>query len=177
MASSPKPLGGLEAWFVAGSQDLYGPAALEQVDAHARELAAALDREAAIPVRVVAKQVLRSPESVRGLCLEANADDRCVGVIAWMHTFSPAKMWIAGLTALQKPLLHLHTQFDRDLPWSEIDMDYMNLNQSAHGDREFGFVQTRMRLGRKTVVGHRSDPAVVRRVGSWTRAAAGWHEA
>ncbi len=172
-----KPLGELEAWFVAGSQDLYGETALQQVGEHAQELARALDDAEAIPVRVVAKPVLRSAESIRDLCLEANGAQACVGVIAWMHTFSPAKMWIAGLSALQKPLLHLHTQFNRDLPWSEIDMDFMNLNQSAHGDREFGFLETRMRHPRKTVVGHWSDPSVLARVGSWTRAACGLREA
>ncbi len=172
-----KPLADREVWFAPGSQSLYGEATLEQVDAHARTVAGALDDAEAIPVRVVAKPVLRNAESILALCLAANAEPRCIGVIAWMHTFSPGKMWIAGLTALQKPLLHLHTQFDRDLPWSEIDMNYMNLNQSAHGDREFGFVETRMRLGRKTVAGHWRDPDVVARVGAWTRAAAGWSEA
>ena len=120
---------------------------------------------------------MTSAESIRRLCLEANAAPDCVGLITWMHTFSPAKMWIAGLTALRKPLLHLHTQYNRDLPWAEIDMDFMNLNQSAHGDREFGFIATRMRLGRKTVVGHWRDPSVVGRIATWARAACGWHEA
>ena len=120
---------------------------------------------------------MTSAESIRRLCLEANAADELRRRDRWMHTFSPAKMWIAGLGALQKPLLHLHTQFNRDLPWSEIDMDFMNLNQSAHGDREFGFIETRMRLRRKTVVGHWSDPVVVDRIGTWSRAACGWHEA
>ena len=132
---------------------------------------------AAIPVSVVHKPPVTSPESIRGLLLEANASDRCVGVIVWMHTFSPAKMWIAGLRALQKPLLHLHTQFNRELPWAEIDMDFMNLNQSAHGDREFGYLATRMRLRRKTVVGHWTEPSVLERIGTWSRAACGWHEA
>ena len=120
---------------------------------------------------------MTSPESIQRLCLEANATQACAGVIAWMHTFSPAKMWIGGLTALRKPLLHLHTQYNRDLPWAEIDMDFMNLNQSAHGDREFGFLEARMQLKRKTVVGHWSDPAVVERIATWARAACGWHEA
>ena len=128
-------------------------------------------------MRVVYRDVATSPGSIRRAALDANAAETCIGVIAWMHTFSPAKMWIAGLNALQKPLLHLHTQFNRDLPWAEIDMDFMNLNQSAHGDREFGFVETRMRLRRKTVVGHWRDPEVAARVGVWARAAAGWHEA
>jgi len=171
-----KALGDREVWFLTGSQELYGDDVLRQVDEHAREIAGALDAEAAIPVRVVHRPVVKSPESISQVCLEANASSSCVGVIAWMHTFSPAKMWIAGLVSLQKPLLHLHTQFNRDLPWAEIDMDFMNLNQSAHGDREFGFIETRMGLRRKTVVGHWSDPVVVGRIGTWTRAACGWAE-
>jgi L-arabinose isomerase len=175
--ASGKALGAHEVWFLTGSQELYGDEVLRQVDEHAREIARSLDAETAIPVRVVHRPVVKSPESIRQVCLEANAAESCVGVVAWMHTFSPAKMWIGGLGLLQKPLLHLHTQFNRDLPWSEIDMDFMNLNQSAHGDREFGFMATRMRLMRKTVVGHWSDPAVVTRIGTWTRAACGWDEA
>jgi L-arabinose isomerase len=174
---SEKPLGEYELWFVAGSQDLYGDAVLAQVEADAREVAAALDAAAALPVRVLARPVVISPEAIRRLCLEANAAEQCVGLVVWMHTFSPAKMWIAGLGALRKPLLHLHTQFNRALPWSEIDMDYMNLHQSAHGDREFGFIQTRMRLARKTVVGHWRDGTTLERIGGWSRAACGWHEA
>ena len=172
-----KPLGDLEVWFATGSQHLYGEDALRQVDAHAREIAASLDEAAEIPVRVVHRPVVESPRAIRQLSLDANAAAACVGVIAWMHTFSPAKMWIGGLNALQKPLLHLHTQFNRDLPWAEIDMDFMNLNQSAHGDREFGHVLTRMRIARKTVAGHWRDPAVAQRIGIWTRAAAGWQAA
>jgi L-arabinose isomerase len=172
-----KALGQLQVWFATGSQLLYGETVLAQVGEHSRQMADSLAASERIPVRVVPKTVLTSPESILELCREANAASDCVGVIAWMHTFSPAKMWIAGLAALQKPLLHLHTQFNRDLPWGEIDMDFMNLNQSAHGDREFGFVQTRMRLPRKTVVGHWSDPAVVARIGAWSRAASGLHEA
>jgi L-arabinose isomerase len=156
---------------------MYGEAVLRQVEEHAREVAASLDADGAVPVRVVHKGVATSAESIRRIALEANAAAGCVGVVAWMHTFSPAKMWIAGLAALQKPLLHLHTQFNRDLPWAEIDMDFMNLNQSAHGDREFGFVETRMRLRRKTVVGHWRDSTVTARIGTWARAACGWHEA
>jgi L-arabinose isomerase len=175
--ATAKALGGHEVWFLTGSQELYGDEVLRQVEEHAREIAGALDAEAAIPVRIVHRPVVKSPESIRQVCLEANAAEGCVGVVAWMHTFSPAKMWIGGLRSLQKPLLHLHTQFNRDLPWSEIDMDFMNLNQSAHGDREFGFMETRMGLRRKTVVGHWSDPAVVARIGTWTRAACGWDEA
>ncbi|MGD0273275.1 MAG: L-arabinose isomerase [Gaiellaceae bacterium] len=172
-----KALGQFEVWFAAGSQDLYGDAMLSRVDEHSREVAERLDAAEAVPVRIVHKPVLTNPESIRRLCLDANAADDCVGLIAWMHTFSPAKMWIAGLGALQKPLLHLHTQFNRDLPWGEIDMDFMNLNQSAHGDREFGFLETRMGLRRKTVVGHWSDPSVLGRIGTWARAACGWREA
>src|SRR5581483_2321399 len=167
----------LEAWLITGSQEMYGEKTLQQVEQHAREVAAGLDAEAGVPVRVVYRDVATSPEVIRRVAHEANAADSCLGVIAWMHTFSPAKSWIAGLGALQKPLLHLHTQFNRDLPWAAIDMDFMNLNQSAHGDREFGFLETRMGLRRKTVVGHWRDPRVVARVGVWTRAAAGWHEA
>jgi L-arabinose isomerase len=172
-----KPLGDREVWLLTGSQEMYGPETLRQVEQHAEEIAGSLDAEEAIAVRVVHKGVATSPTSIRRVALEANAADDCVGVIAWMHTFSPGKMWIAGLTVLQKPMLHLHTQFNRDLPWAEIDMDFMNLNQSAHGDREFGFIQTRLRLRRKTVVGHWRDPAVVDRLATWARAACGWHEA
>ena len=166
----------LEVWFVTGSQHLYGAEALAKVAENSQRIAASLDAEVAIPVKIVFKPVLTTSEQVRELCREANNARNCIGLVLWMHTFSPAKMWIAGLSALQKPLLHLHTQFNRELPWSEIDMDFMNLNQSAHGDREFGFMETRMGLRRKTVVGHWSDPAVARRVGAWARAACGWHE-
>ncbi len=172
-----KALGHLEIWLVAGSQEMYGQATLRQVEEHAQQVAAGLDAQTDVPVRVVFREVATSSESIRRLALDANAAESCVGVIAWMHTFSPAKMWIAGLNALQKPLLHLHTQFNRGLPWAEIDMAFMNLNQSAHGDREFGFIETRMRLRRKTVVGHWSDPLVGARIGTWARAAAGWREA
>ena len=172
-----KPLDQFEVWFVTGSQDLYGEKALRQVDDHSREVAASLDAATAVPARVVHRPVATSAESIYEVCLEATAAADCVGVIAWMHTFSPAKMWINGLAALRKPLLHLHTQFNRDLPWADIDMDFMNLNQSAHGDREFGFIESRMGLGRKTVVGHWQDQLVLERIGTWTRAACGWHEA
>jgi L-arabinose isomerase len=164
-------------WFLTGSQHLYGEETLREVHHHARRIAAALDESAAIPFPVLDRQPLTDSDSIRQALNEASSDDDCVGVIAWMHTFSPARMWIAGLSALRKPLLHLHTQFDRDLPWGEIDMDYMNLNQSAHGDREFGYVESRMRVARKTVVGHWADPTVQQRIGTWTRAAAGWREA
>ena len=172
-----KALEQFEVWLVAGSQEMYGADVLRRVEEHAREIASSLDAEEAVPVHVLLKGVATSPEAILAVMREANAAATCVGVVAWMHTFSPAKMWIAGLTALQKPLLHLHTQFNRDLPWGEIDMDFMNLNQSAHGDREFGFIGTRLRLRRKTVVGHWRDPAVVARLATWTRAACGWQEA
>jgi L-arabinose isomerase len=167
----------LEIWFVTGSQELYGTETLARVDEHAREIAAALSGDEAMPVRVIQTPVMTSAESIRRLCQEANAAEQCVGLVAWMHTFSPAKMWIGGLTTLGKPLLHLHTQYNRDLPWAEIDMDFMNLNQSAHGDREFGHLATRMQLRRKTVAGHWRDPSVVGRIATWSRAACGWHEA
>ncbi len=167
----------LEAWFVTGSQHLYGEAVLEQVDDNVRHISRCLDEAADIPVRVVAKPVVTTPEAIAAVLREADSAPDCVGVIAWMHTFSPAKMWIAGLTDLRKPLVHLHTQYNRDLPWADIDMDFMNLNQAAHGDREFAFIQTRLRRGRKTVVGHWEDPIVAARLGSWARAAAGWHQA
>ena len=172
-----KPLGRFELWFVAGSQHLYGAEAIAQVDVHAAEVAGALDAAPPMPVRVVHKPVVTTPEEIRTLCLAANTADSCIGLVVWMHTFSPARMWIAGLMALQKPLLHLHTQFNRELPWAEIDMDFMNLNQSAHGDREHGFLETRMPRLRKTVAGHWQDPAVVERLAGWSRAACGRHEA
>lgn len=168
---------GLEVWFVTGSQDLYGDETLRRVEEQSTRVVSGLAGSPHIPVRVTRKPVLTTPDAIRRLSLEANADPGCVGVIAWMHTFSPAKMWIAGLTSLLKPFLHLHTQHNLDLPWGEIDMDFMNLNQSAHGDREFGYLATRLRHRRKTVVGHWDDPAVQRRVGTWTRAARGWHDA
>ncbi len=166
-----------ELWLVAGSQEMYGAATLARVEAHAIEVARAIDGADAVPSRVVLAPVMTGADAIRRLCLDANASEACIGVIAWMHTFSPAKMWIAGLTALQKPLLHLNTQFAAALPGAEIDMDYMNLNQSAHGDREFAYMATRMRLNRKTVVGHWRDQRVLERIGTWSRAAYGWHEA
>ncbi|KHK98781.1 arabinose isomerase [Microbacterium mangrovi] len=160
-----------EVWFVTGSQSLYGDETLRQVAEQSRGVAAGL---ADLPVRVVWKPVLIEPDGIRRLALEANARDDVIGIIAWMHTFSPAKMWIAGLDALRKPLLHLHTQANVELPWSQIDFDFMNLNQAAHGDREFGYIQTRLGVARKTVVGHVSHPAVLAQVEDWQRAAAGW---
>lgn len=168
------PFEGKELWFLTGSQDLYGPETLEQVAEQSRVIAAVLDRADAIPVRVEWKPTLKDRDAIRRAMLEANADPACVGVIAWMHTFSPAKMWILGLDALAKPLLHLHTQVSSELPWASIDMDYMNLNQSAHGDREFGYIAARLGKARRTVVGHASDPRVQEKVGTWARAALGW---
>ena len=163
-----------EIWFVTGSQHLYGPKTLEQVAVDSREIAKALNASAEIPVQVVFKPVLTTPEDIRQLCLEANSTKNCIGLITWMHTFSPAKMWIAGLNLLKKPFLHLHTQFNREIPWSTMDMDFMNLNQSAHGDREFGFIGSRMRLDRKVVVGHWQDEDVQKSIGVWCRAASAW---
>jgi len=163
-----------EVWFITGSQHLYGPKTLEEVAVHSREIASALNTSASIPVQVVFKPVLTTPEAIRELCLAANSAPNCVGLITWMHTFSPAKMWIAGLSQLKKPFLHLHTQFGREIPWSEIDMNFMNLNQSAHGDREFGFIGSRMRLKRKVVVGHWQDDDVQTDIGVWSRAACAW---
>jgi L-arabinose isomerase len=162
----------VEVWFVTGSQHLYGPETLAEVERHAREVAAALDASPEIPVRVVFKPVLTTPDAIRQLALEANAAPQCAGLVAWMHTFSPAKMWIGGLRVLQKPLAHLHTQYNRDIPWASIDMDFMNLNQSAHGGREFGFLGARLRLPRKVIVGHWQEPRAQAELGTWTRAAA-----
>jgi len=166
-----------EAWFVTGSQHLYGQKTLEEVAVHSKEIANALSNAPSIPVKVVFKPILTTPDAIRTLCREANSAPNCVGIIAWMHTFSPAKMWIGGLTSLSKPILHLHTQYNRDIPWAEIDMDFMNLNQSAHGDREFGFIGARMRLPRKVVVGHWRDEQVQSQLGTWTRAACAWQDA
>jgi L-arabinose isomerase len=166
----------LEVWFVTGSQHLYGEETLKQVATHSQEIAAHLNKAARIPVSVVYKPVVKTTEEIFRTLQEANLQQNCIGVIAWMHTFSPAKMWINGLKSLQKPMLHLHTQFNRDIPWGEIDMDFMNLNQSAHGDREFGFMMTRMRLNRKVVAGHWKDEDTIRQIGVWARAAAGWYD-
>jgi L-arabinose isomerase len=172
--SAPNALADLEVWFLTGSQHLYGPETLQQVAWQSAQIAGALEAASAVPVRIVWKPALTQPDEIRRIMLAANDSDAVVGVIAWMHTFSPAKMWIAGLSALDKPLLHLHTQANVALPWADIDFDFMNLNQAAHGDREFGYIQTRLALRRKTVVGHVSDPRVIDQVATWTRAAAGW---
>ncbi|HYG20234.1 MAG TPA: L-arabinose isomerase [Ohtaekwangia sp.] len=165
-----------EVWFVTGSQFLYGEETLRQVAAHSQQIARELNASAKIAATVVFKPVLKTPEEIYQLCQEANTAASCIGIIAWMHTFSPAKMWIGGLKVLHKPLLHLHTQFNRDIPWKDIDMDFMNLNQSAHGDREFGFIMSRMRLNRKVVVGHWQDTKVLDGLDAWIRAACGWHD-
>ncbi|MFS2242336.1 L-arabinose isomerase [Microbacterium sp. OR16] len=162
-----------EVWFLTGSQHLYGPETLAQVADQSQQIARTLDEASEVPVRIVWKPVLTDSASIRRIALEANADDRVIGLIAWMHTFSPAKMWIAGLDALQKPLAHLHTQANVELPWADIDFDFMNLNQAAHGDREFGYIQTRLGVPRKTIVGHASDPRVRQELATWQRAAAG----
>lgn len=165
----------LEVWFVTGSQHLYGAETLKQVDRDSETIAKALDASPEIPVKIVFKPVVTTPESIYAICLAANNDPGCIGLITWMHTFSPAKMWIQGLSVLNKPFVHLHTQFNRDIPWSEIDMDFMNLNQSAHGDREFGFICSRMRLDRKVIVGYWQDQQVQHKLGVWARAAVGYH--
>jgi L-arabinose isomerase len=166
-----------QIWFVTGSQHLYGDEALRQVAENAQVVVQALSQSSHIPVEIVFKPVVTTPDAITELCLEANRARNCIGLITWMHTFSPAKMWIAGLTALRQPFLHLHTQFNRDIPWATIDMDFMNLNQSAHGDREFGYIGSRLRLNRKVVVGHWQDEVVQKRIGAWTRAACAWHDA
>jgi len=166
----------LEVWFVTGSQNLYGEETLKQVATHSQQIVKELDASPLIPLHVIFKPVLKNPEDIFSLCQEANTSKNCIGIIAWMHTFSPAKMWIGGLKILNKPMLHLHTQFNRDIPWSTIDMDFMNLNQSAHGDREFGFIMSRMRLNRKVVVGHWQDKNVQQRLQTWMRAASGFHD-
>jgi len=162
-----------EVWFVTGSQHLYGEETLRQVDEHSKVIANALNTSPHIAVSVVFKPVVKTPEEILQICREANAAPGCIGIIAWMHTFSPAKMWIRGLNTLQLPLLHLHTQFNRDIPYADIDMDFMNLNQSAHGDREFGFIMAKLRMPRKVVVGHWEDARVHERINVWSRVAAG----
>jgi L-arabinose isomerase len=169
-------LSGYRIWFLTGSQNLYGEETLRQVAEQSQHIAAVL-ADSGMPITVEWQPVLTGPDSIRRAALDANSADSVIGVIAWMHTFSPAKMWIAGLEALAKPLLHLHTQVNVALPWSSIDFDFMNLNQAAHGDREFGYLQSRLGVARKTVVGHVSNAAVVGTISTWMRAAAGWAEA
>ena len=168
---------GLRIWFLTGSQELYGEAILAKVLEQSREMVAGLTAVPEIPIQIIHKPTVTTPDAIRRACLEASADDACIGVIGWMHTFSPAKMWIAGVQALSKPFLHLHTQYGADLPYRDIDMDFMNLNQSAHGDREFAYLMSRLRLPRKIIAGHWADPGVQRRIGAWSRACAGAHEA
>ncbi|PIB34706.1 L-arabinose isomerase [Reichenbachiella sp. 5M10] len=166
-----------QVWFVTGSQHLYGPETLKQVAAHSEEIAKSLDAHNNIPVEIVYKGVVTTPEEITKICLESNNSEHCIGLVLWMHTFSPAKMWINGLKALNKPFLHLHTQYNAEIPWSTIDMDFMNLNQSAHGDREFGFICTRLGINRKVVVGHWQDERVVEQINVWTRVASAHHDA
>ncbi|MGN6626185.1 MAG: L-arabinose isomerase [Tepidisphaeraceae bacterium] len=165
-----------EFWFLTGSQHLYGEAALKRVAENSRKVVDALNASGTLPLKIVFKQVLTTPDEVRKALGEVNAASNCAGAVLWMHTFSPSKMWINGLRNLTKPFLHLHTQYNRDLPWGEIDMDFMNLNQAAHGDREAGFMHTRLRLNRKVVVGHWSDKEVQGRIATWMRAARAWHD-
>jgi L-arabinose isomerase len=169
-------LSSLEVWFVTGSQHLYGPETLKQVEEHATAIVRGLGESSQISVKIVSKPVMTGRDSIHQLCLDANRAKNCIGLITWMHTFSPARMWIAGLRSLDKPLLHLHTQFNEQLPWSSIDMDFMNLNQSAHGDREFGFIGAKMRLRRKVVVGFWQDTFIHGEVGAWLRAACAWQD-
>jgi|SRR5450432_329918 len=166
----------LEVWLITGSQHLYGPQTLKQVEQHSAAIARGLSASAQIPVKIIPKPVMTTAESIEQLCLDANSSRNCIGLVTWMHTFSPSRMWIAGLKVLGRPLLHFHTQFNAELPWATIDMDFMNLNQSAHGDREFGFLATRMRLRRKVVVGFWQDEDALAEIGSWTRAACAWHD-
>lgn len=163
-------------WFLTGSQDLYGPETLRQVAHNSREVVEGLKREGNFVADLIFKPVVTDPDMITKVCIEANADENCIGIITWMHTFSPSKMWIGGLTRLTKPLCHLHTQFNAEIPWSSIDMDFMNLNQSAHGDREFGFMMSRLRINRKVVVGHWKSAAVRTKIGNWMRVALGWDE-
>jgi L-arabinose isomerase len=170
-------LSNLEAWFITGSQHLYGPETLKKVEEHAAAMARALGSSSQLAVKIVPKPVMTNSDSIHQLCLDANSSKNCIGLITWMHTFSPSRMWIAGMRSLDKPILHLHTQFNEQLPWSTIDMDFMNLNQSAHGDREFGYIGAKMRLRRKVVVGFWQDAGVHAEMGAWIRAACAWHDA
>ena len=171
------PFQGKELWFAVGSQDLYGEDTLRQVAVQAADIAQTLNDSGKIPVRLVLKPTLKDSDSIRNFMVDASSDPACIGIVAWMHTFSPAKMWIRGLEQLRKPLLQLNTQHHVEIPWETIDMDFMNLNQSAHGDREFGYILTRLGIPRKIVVGHYTDPEVAERIGTWARACAGWDAA
>src|ERR1022692_2250786 len=165
-----------EVWFVTGSQHLYGPETLKAVAVHSQEIAKALNAASAIPVKVVFKPVMTTSDDITVLCQAANNAKNCIGLITWCHTFSPSKMWINGLKQLRKPICHLHTQYNRDIPRSTIDMDFMNMNQAAHGDREHGFIMSRLRLNRKVVVGFWQEASVQQKLGAWARAAAAWHD-
>ncbi|GFN30739.1 L-arabinose isomerase [Paenibacillus xylaniclasticus] len=163
-------------WFITGSQHLYGPETLQQVERNSKQIVESFNQDRSIPYEIVFKPVVKTPDEIYEVCQAATADSDCAGVITWMHTFSPSKMWIAGLSALRKPLLHLHTQFNRDIPWDSIDMDFMNLNQSAHGDREHGFIGARMGVARKVVAGHWENADVRKRLAGWMRTAAAFTE-
>src|SRR5260370_9451505 len=165
-----------EIWFLTGSQYLYGQEALRQVAKHSQKIVAELNGSQKLPLNLVFKPVLTRPEEIRTVCIEANSTANCGGVVLWMHTFSPSKIWIGGLSLLAKPFLHLHTQFNRDLPWGMIDMEFMNVNQAAHGDREAGHIHTRLRLNRKVLVGHWSDPDLQKGLATWMRVVRGWHD-
>ncbi|WP_405410121.1 L-arabinose isomerase [Maribacter sp. Asnod1-A12] len=165
-----------EIWFVTGSQHLYGDETLKQVAKNSEDIVIGLNASSFLPVKIVYKPTVKTPDEITHVCEEANISKKCIGVITWMHTFSPAKMWIRGLTILNKPICHLHTQFNSEIPWNSIDMDFMNLNQSAHGDREFGFMMTRMRKKRKVVVGHWQSERVQKKIGVWSRVVLGWNE-
>ena len=160
-------------WFIVGSQHLYGPEVLEEAAAHARVMTDGFNADDSIPFEVVFKGVMTTPEDIKAVCTAANGDADCAGVIAWMHTFSPSKMWIGGLTILNKPYLHINTQFNRNIPFDTIDMNFMNTNQSAHGDREHGFITARLRMRRKIICGYWEDSAFRKRIGGWMRSAAG----
>ncbi|MGE5847950.1 MAG: L-arabinose isomerase, partial [Ignavibacteria bacterium] len=166
-----------EVWFATGSQHLYGAETLKKVAEDSQSIIDGLNKSGSLPIKIIFKPVLTTPESIYSLCYDANNNPGCIGLIMWMHTFSPAKMWIGGLKVLQKPFVHLHTQFNRDIPWNSIDMDFMNLNQSAHGDREFGFICTRMGKKRKVIVGYWQDNAVHTKLSVWMRAASAWADA
>ena len=165
-----------EIWFVTGSQHLYGEETLRQVAENSQQIVIGLNESSQIPVKIIFKPTVKSPDEITNVCQEANAEKNCIGIITWMHTFSPAKMWIRGLRILNKPICHLHTQFNAEIPWEKIDMDFMNLNQSAHGDREFGFIMSRMRKKCKVVVGHWQTERVQKKLGIWSRVVLGWDE-
>lgn len=169
-----KTLNEMEVWFITGSQHLYGPKTLQQVDKDSENIVKGFNDSGKMPVKIVFKPVVKTPDEILDICIQASSNKNCIGIITWMHTFSPAKMWIGGLKVLAKPYMHLHTQYNQDLPWSDIDMDYMNLHQSAHGGREYGFINARMRKNRKVVVGHWQNSELQNDVAKWCRTAIGW---